>query len=56
MGDMATDTAIRAQLFHATWGHEAPARRGHYATRRLRTSVYATTDGLTRELLRPVRD
>ena len=49
-------TANRAQRFHATWGRGAPDGLGHYATRRLRTSVYRTTDGMTRELLRPVRD
>jgi len=53
---MATNTANRAQLFQVRRGRDFPDGLGHYATRRLRTSVYRTSDGMTRELHRPVRD
>ena len=54
---MAPTTAIRAERFRAGWALtpvEGGGRR--YAARRARTAAYRTTDGMERELLRPVID
>jgi hypothetical protein len=53
---MATTTATRAQTYRASWT-EAPATGlGRYAARKSRTSAFRTSDGMTRELLRPILD
>jgi len=57
---MAVQTQNRSQLFReARDGHhsrDTGEGRRLLAERRSRNAVYQTTDGMTRELLRPVRD
>jgi len=57
---MAVQTQNRSQLFRAARDddHHSDADAGNrlLAERRSRNAVYQTTDGMTRELLRPVRD
>ncbi len=58
--DMAVQTQNRSQLFREARDHDhRPGTAGSQrlvAERRARNAVYQTTDGMTRELLRPVRD
>jgi len=53
---MPTTTALRAELFRVIGTEAEAAGLRRYATRRARTSVYRTPDGMTRELLRPLPD
>ncbi|HEX7444353.1 MAG TPA: hypothetical protein VF320_10715 [Acidimicrobiales bacterium] len=57
---MAVQTQNRSQLFREARDHDhRPGTGGDQrlvAERRARNAVYRTTDGMTRELLRPVRD
>ena len=57
---MAVRTQNRSQLLRETrdraHGQVPSGRRRLVAERKARTSHYRTTDGLIRELLRPVRD
>ena len=57
---MAVQTQNRSQRFREARDdhHNQDNNEGHrlLAERRSRNAVYRTTDGMTRELLRPVRD
>jgi|GEM_PF-3518771 len=57
---MAVQTQNRSQLFREVRDHDhrQDTGGGHrlLAERRSRNAVYQTTNGMTRELLRPVRD
>ena len=57
---MAVQTQNRSQVFREARDHahrrNGPGGRRLLAERRARNTVYRTTDGMTRELLRPVRD
>ena len=57
---MAVQTQNRSQLFREARDHDdrQDSGEGHrlLAERKARNAVYRTTDGMTRELLRPVRD
>jgi len=59
-GHVAFSTQNRSQLYREARdrSNRQVTDRGHrlVAERKARTSVYRTTDGMTRELLRPVRD
>jgi hypothetical protein len=54
---MARTTAIRAEEFRAHWAPSSGGGGGRrYAARKARTAAYRTSDGMERELLRPVID
>jgi hypothetical protein len=52
---MAT-TALRAQRFRASWTDGPAAGPRRYRARKARTSAYRTSDGMARDLLRPIID
>ena len=53
---MATTTALRAQRFRSSWSEAATSGLRHYQARKVRASAYRTSDGMARELLRPIID
>ena len=53
---MATTTAIRAERFRSLWTDGPVVGLRRYRARKVRTSAYRTSDGLARELLRPIID
>jgi len=56
IGYMAITTALRAQRFRSSWVAAPATGLRCYRARKARTSAYRTSDGMARELLRPVID